>query len=130
MVRPRRAREALAALALVAIGASGASAANDADAALDGKAILAKNCARCHAIEATGDSPLAKAPPFRQVYLEYPIEQLEEGFAEGMGSRHRDMPQIQFSQDQVSAILSYLGSITGVDPSLRPRVPPSGETPP
>jgi cytochrome c len=130
MVRPLRVREAVAALALVAIGAGGASAANDADAALDGKAILEKNCARCHSIEATGESPLAKAPPLRQVYLKYPIEQLEEGFAEGMGSRHRDMPQIQFSPDQVSAILSYLGSITGVDPSLRPRVPPSGETPP
>jgi hypothetical protein len=75
-------------------------------------------------------APLAKATPLREVYLKYPIEQLEEGFAEGMGSRHRDMPQIQFSTEQVVAILSYLGGITGVDPSLRPRIPPSGETPP
>jgi len=73
-------------------------------------------------------APLAKAPPLREVYLKYPIEQLEEGFAEGMGSRHRDMPQIQFSTEQVVAILSYLGGITGVDPSLRPRIPPSGQT--
>jgi len=50
-------------------------------------------------------APLAKAPPLREVYLKYPIEQLEEGFAEGMGSRHRDMPQIQFSTEQVVAIL-------------------------
>jgi hypothetical protein len=34
-----------------------------------------------------------------------------------MGSRHRDMPQIQFSTEEVSAILSYLGSITGRPPS-------------
>ncbi len=127
MVRPLGMREALISLALLATGAGGALAADDA---ADGKAILEKNCARCHSIDTTGESPLAKAPPLRQVYLKYPIEQLEEGFAEGMGSRHRDMPQIQFSPDQVSAILSYLGSITGVDPSLRPRTPPSRETPP
>jgi len=34
----------------------------------------------------------------REVYLKYPIDQLEEGFAEGMGSRHRDMPQYNFRQ--------------------------------
>ena len=106
---------------------TGVARAGDSDAAA-GKAIREKNCAKCHSIEATGDSPLAKAPPVREVYLKYPIEQLEEGFAEGMGSRHRDMAQIQFSTEQVVAILSYLGGITGVDPSLRPRIPPSGQT--
>jgi hypothetical protein len=45
-----------------------------------------------------------------------------------MGSRHRDMPQIQFSSEQVGAILSYLGSITGVDPRSWPRVPATSET--
>ncbi len=59
-----------------------------------------------------------------------PIDQLEEGFAEGMGSKHRDMPQIQFSPEQVAAILSYLGSITGVDPATRARAIIPGETPP
>jgi hypothetical protein len=47
-----------------------------------------------------------------------------------MGSKHRDMPQIPFSDDQVAAILAYLGSITGVDPALRPRAVIPGETPP
>ena len=76
-------------------------------------------------------SPLPQAPPLREVYLKYPIDQLEEGFAEGMGSRHRDMPQIQFSDDQVAAILNYLGSITGVDPWEPARaVTIPGETPP
>jgi len=122
-------RHGLAFVMLLAATTGVARAAGDSDAAA-GKAILEENCARCHSIDATGVSPLAQAPPLREVYLKYPIEQLEEGFAEGMGSRHRDMPQIQFSPDQVSAILSYLGAITGVDPSLRPRIPPSGETPP
>jgi mono/diheme cytochrome c family protein len=121
-------REAVCGLALLTVGASGALAANVT--ANEGRTILEQNCGRCHAIDAKGDSPLPAAPPLREVYLKYPIDQLEEGFAEGMGSRHRDMPQIPFSEDQVAAILAYLGSITGVDPALRSRFVIPGETPP
>jgi cytochrome c len=96
----------------------------------DGKLLLEQNCSRCHSIADKGESPLPKAPPLRDIYLRYPIEQLEEGFAEGMGSKHRDMPQIQFSEEQVTAILAYLGSITGVNPAQRPRAPVQRETPP
>ena len=96
----------------------------------EGKAILENNCGRCHSLGASGESPLPQAPPLREVYLKYPIDQLEEGFAEGMGSRHRDMPQIQFSPDQVAAILNYLGTITGIDPATRARAVIPGETPP
>jgi hypothetical protein len=104
-----------------------ARAAVDSDAAA-GKAILEKIARSAIRSKRPATAPLAKAPPLREVYLKYPIEQLEEGFAEGMGSRHRDMPHIQFSTEQVVAILSYLGGITGVDPWLRPRIPPSGQT--
>jgi mono/diheme cytochrome c family protein len=97
---------------------------------IEGKMLLEKNCSRCHSVDATGQSPLAQAPPLREVYLRYPIEQLEYGFAEGMGSRHREMPQIQFSSEQVSAILNYLGSITGVPPSARSRGSTPSETQP
>jgi len=128
MSKPLRLREATWCLALLMFGASAALAAGSDDSA--GKALLEKNCGRCHSLEATGTSPLPQAPPLREVYLKYPIDQLEEGFAEGMGSRHRDMPQIQFSEDQVAAILDYLGRITGVDPSSRQRVTIPGETPP
>ena len=96
----------------------------------EGKAIFENNCGRCHSLGASGESPLPQAPPLREVYLKYPIDQLEQGFGEGMGSKHRDMPQIQFSPDQVAAILNYLGSITGVDPATRARAVIPGETPP
>jgi cytochrome c len=129
MTRSLRTASAVAALALLTVGASGARAANELRAA-DGKAILEKHCGRCHALEATGASPLPQAPPLRQVYLSFPIQELEAGLAEGMGSRHKDMPQIQFSTEQVAAILAYLGSITGVDPSKKPRSSVPGETPP
>ncbi|MBC8012913.1 MAG: cytochrome c [Methyloceanibacter sp.] len=130
MVTPLRIRDALVCLALLVLGAGGAFGADGSGAEIDGKTILEKNCGRCHSIAASGESPLPQAPPLREVYLKYPIDQLESGFAEGMGSRHRDMPQIQFSADQVSAILNYLGSITGVDPSKRTPATIPGETPP
>ncbi len=129
VMRIPRPRALLCGLSLLSLGVPGALAAADTTAS-NGKAILEKNCGRCHAIEAKGKSPLPQAPPLREVYLKYPIDQLEEGFAEGMGSRHRDMPQIQFSDDQVAAILNYLGSITGVDPATRSRAVIPGETPP
>jgi mono/diheme cytochrome c family protein len=97
---------------------------------VDGKMLLQKYCSRCHSIDATGQSPLQLAPPLREIYLRSPIEQLEYGFAEGMGSKHREMPQIQFSTEQISAILNYLGSITGVAPSARSRGSTPSETPP
>jgi mono/diheme cytochrome c family protein len=120
------AQNLLVCLTLLPISAGGASATGSE---IDGKAILEKNCSSCHSIETTGASPLKGAPPFREIYLRYPIEQLEYGFAEGMGSRHQKMPQIQFSTEEVSAILNYLGSITGIVPSQRaPAVlPPSPE---
>ena len=108
----------------------GAQPADAMDGASEGKALLQAHCSKCHSLEATGASPLPQAPPLREVYLKYPIDQLEQGFAEGMGSRHREMPQIQFSTEQVAAILAYLGSITGVDPRSRPRAPVPSETPP
>jgi len=117
-------RTAVTGLALLTIGTGSALA------VMTSSALHQAHCSRCHSIEAPGTSPLEQAPPLREVYLKYPIDQLEEGFAEGMASRHRDMPQIQFSSDQVSAILSYLGSITGVDPATRPRHPVPNETPP
>jgi mono/diheme cytochrome c family protein len=126
MTKSLRIETMAASLALLIVGASAVSATEPSE----GKVLLEQNCSRCHSIAGTGESPLPKAPPLREIYLRYPIEQLEEGFAEGMGSKHRDMPQIQFSEEQVVAILTYLGSITGVEPAMRPRAPAQRETPP
>ena len=125
MIKRILAQNLLVCLSLLPISASGALGTGSD---IDGRAILEKNCSGCHSIEATGASPLKRAPPLREIYLRYPIDQLEYGFAEGMGSKHREMPQLQFSTEEVSAILSYLGSITGVVPSQSARVvPPNPE---
>jgi len=121
-------RDLLALISLLSVGV-GSLAADASGSEISGKRLLENHCSRCHSIKATGESPLKGAPPLREIYLKYPIEELEYGFAEGMGSKHRDMPQIQFSTEEVSAILNYLGSITGIVPSQRARavIPPSSE---
>ncbi len=120
-------RRAFATAALVTLGLWPSLAAGAASPAAEGKQLLEKSCARCHAIEATGTSPLQQAPPLRDVYRKYPAQELEFEFAEGMGSRHKDMPQIQFSSEQVDAILTYLSEISGEPPpSEQPALTPPG----
>jgi len=109
-------RRALATAAFVTIGLGAAFAAEGPESQIDGKRLLEQNCARCHSIEATGESPLKQAPPLRDIYRKYPVQKLQFEFAEGMGSRHRDMPQIQFSSEQVDGILTYLSEIAGEPP--------------
>jgi len=120
-------------LAAIPLLVGGALAAEGASPEIDGKALLQKNCGRCHSIEATGDSPLKGAPPLQEVYLKYPIEMLQFDLSEGFGSRHREMPQIQFSSEQADAILNYLGGLVDKPPSQRPAgmpATPEGTEPP
>jgi mono/diheme cytochrome c family protein len=73
-----------------------------------GKVLLQEKCGRCHAIEAVGESPLEKAPPMRDIYARFNPRELQAEFSEGKVSRHKEMPQIAFSDEDVHAILSYL----------------------
>jgi cytochrome c553 len=83
-------------------------AANLSKATERGKIILQEKCGRCHAIEATGESPLKQAPPMRDIYERFNPRELQAELAEGMVSKHREMPQIEFSDEDVYAIQSYL----------------------
>jgi cytochrome c len=94
--------------AIVAFSPGALPAASSSAAAARGKTILQSNCGRCHTVEATGKSPLEQAPPLRDVYSRYLPRDLQERFSEGLASRHKDMPQIQFSDEDVHAILTYL----------------------
>ena len=75
---------------------------------IEGRAILARHCAKCHAIDRSDQSTLRQAPALRDIYRRYPLEGLEFELSEGVGSTHPDMPQIQFSAEQVDKILEYL----------------------
>ncbi len=73
-----------------------------------GKLILQENCGRCHAIEAVGDSPLKEAPPMRDIYVRFAPRELQAELSQGMVSKHKEMPQIEFSDEDVYAIMTYL----------------------
>jgi mono/diheme cytochrome c family protein len=100
----RRAVGAAAMLAGLAFSIGPAPAAQGSD----GKALLESNCGRCHAVAAGEASPLSQAPNLFTVLGSYPGERLEFELAEGIGSRHRDMPQIQFSGEDITSIYYYL----------------------
>jgi cytochrome c len=76
-----------------------------------GEALLTRDCARCHAVGQTGNSPRPDAPAFRALGTRYPIESLEEALGEGIMSGHPDMPEFKFDADEVGAIIDYLNSI-------------------
>ena len=73
-----------------------------------GKALLQENCGRCHAIGAHGRSSLKTATPMRDIYARFAPRELQAELREGMVSRHKTMPQIDFSDEDVDAILAYL----------------------
>jgi mono/diheme cytochrome c family protein len=79
--------------------------------AMRGKAILQEKCGRCHAVEAAGESPLKQAPPMRDIYGRFNPRELQAELSEGKISRHKEMPQIAFPDEDVYAILTYLYAI-------------------
>ena len=78
-----------------------------------GKIIAETNCAGCHAIGPTGESPNPKSPPFRTLSQKFKIENLEEALAEGIVVGHEtvNMPEFQFDPPQIDDFLTYLKSI-------------------
>jgi mono/diheme cytochrome c family protein len=73
-----------------------------------GRTVLQQSCARCHAIDSSGDSPMEAAPPMREIYARFAPRELQAELSEGMVSHFRDMPQIEFASEDVDAILAYL----------------------
>lgn len=82
-----------------------------ADDIAAGKAWVELNCARCHAVDQTSQSLHADAPPFRTLSQRYPIDALEEAFAEGIATGHPDMPEFAAAPHQIGAILDYISSL-------------------
>jgi mono/diheme cytochrome c family protein len=76
-----------------------------------GKAYARSHCARCHAIDRTGQSPFQAAPPFRTLHQRYPIETLGEALAEGIDTGHPAMPEFRLDPEQVHDLLSYLKTL-------------------
>lgn len=97
---------AIVALALLVF--SGLAHAVDSEV---GRLILKQECSQCHAINLEGESPLKPAPPFRDVARRYPPANLMEALAEGIVTGHNNMPEFEFSPDEISAIVGYLETL-------------------
>jgi len=78
-----------------------------------GLKIAQRNCAPCHALGRSGDSPNPKSPPFRTLAQRYPLNELEESMGEGIMVGHEgpEMPIFEFRPDQIEDFIAYLGSI-------------------
>lgn len=76
-----------------------------------GRAFAEENCARCHAVGETGDSPRPDAPHFRDFQKMWPLESLEEALGEGIAVGHPDMPQFELEPGQIDDLLAYLASL-------------------
>lgn len=105
-------------LALVATAfAAGCARPQGSPDARIGLQVAEQRCSRCHAIGLTGPSPAADAPPLRDLYKRYPINDLRRAFAEGIEVAHPRMPVFQLSRREVDHLLAYLRSI---DPCAQP----------
>ena len=112
----------LALAGLVTLGGCAAGAGEDparpfemsptGSAALGGT-LVRQQCAGCHAVELTGDSPMKAAPPFRTMGRTYPVRDLQEALAEGLVTAHPAMPPIELEADDVAHVIAYLESVSG-----------------
>lgn len=100
----------MAALAAVAAVTSMVGSA-DAASVDRGRRLASTYCARCHAIDKVSPSPLAIAPPFRELHTRYPVEDLAESLAEGIMTGHPTMPEFSFARDQVADFIAFLKSL-------------------
>ena len=99
-------------LALVlAMAATPALAESDFEQIMHGKQLVEANCSKCHGVSLKDKSTHEKAPVFRSLAKRYPIEALEEAFAEGIYTGHPDMPEFAATPEQVAAIVAYISSI-------------------
>lgn len=99
-----------AALTLLISPAPATARAEHGDVQL-GFAFAQEHCSSCHAILKTGESPEKLAPPFRELHLRYPVDDLGEALGQGIRTGHPMMPEIRLDPDQVGDLLAYLKTL-------------------
>lgn len=98
---------------VLSVAACGPSDPPQGDAAA-GRALAERNCQSCHAIGGTGASPVADAPPFRELVTRWPAENLAEALAEGIQVSHQgqvQMPEFQFDPGDIDNLIAYLNTL-------------------
>ena len=70
-----------------------------------GISLAREHCAQCHAIDNASESPLATAPPFRELHLKYAVSDLQRPSTEGPHTR------FHFEPSQIEALMAYLKTL-------------------
>jgi mono/diheme cytochrome c family protein len=83
----------------------------EGEAAARGRTLAQNACASCHAVGRSGASPLAAAPPFRDVVRRRSIESLETSFSEGLVTDHGPMPAYTFRASEIDDLTAWLESL-------------------
>jgi cytochrome c len=103
--------------------AAPALAQDEAAQIAEGKRLAEINCTRCHNIEATGESPLTDAPPFREIATNYDKMELVDGFMEGLAVRHPLMPDWEVTEPQAEELAAFVLSLgTGAKAANSPAM--------
>jgi len=76
-----------------------------------GQLLAQKNCAWCHAIGRTGDSPNPRAPRWRELAKRHPILALRQPLSRGIMRPHDEMPKFELSDDEIDTIVAYINSL-------------------
>jgi cytochrome c len=76
-----------------------------------GQVFVHANCSTCHATDKVSASPLKLAPPFRDLHLRYPVENLQEALVEGIRTGHANMPEFRLDPGQASDVIAYLKTL-------------------
>ena len=77
----------------------------------EGRQIVELACISCHEDEPGAISPHPEAPNLTTLSDAYPVELLDEAFAEGIMVGHPDMPEFKLQPNQITALIAYLESI-------------------
>lgn len=84
----------------------------DSEEVANGLQLAERLCARCHAVERTGDSPFQPAPPFRELVKRWDDTQvLSEALAEGINVGHPAMPEFVLETGEIANLLRYMETL-------------------
>jgi len=77
-----------------------------------GRRIAERACGECHAIGRSGASPLADAPPFRNLHRQFDVARFPLAFEAGMLVGHPRMPKVELDEDELAYLTAFLVSFS------------------
>ena len=83
--------------------------------AVAGHQVAQLKCARCHAVERSGESPNPNAPEFARISNVPALLTSTTSLTEGIRIGHVDMPPVRLSRQEIDELSAYLHSLQSPD---------------